>query len=100
MPAVDNLHAEMEHLERRYGKSGMQAIATLMHDMGSDTTIQFGDGTWWPCDFIMQCAWEHGGTPEFQPVEHSAPGGTVGEPSYDGAPNAIPGVRMKPKLVE
>lgn len=64
MPTTVDLHAEMEHLAKRYGKPGMQAIATLMHDMGSDTMIQFGDGTWWPCDFIMQHAWELGGEPE------------------------------------
>lgn len=64
MPIPDDLHAEMENLAKRYGKPGMQAIATLMYDMGSETVLQFSDGTWWPCDFIMQCAWEHGGEPE------------------------------------
>lgn len=64
MPTYDDLDAEMEHLEKRYGKAGMQAIATLMHDMGSDTTIHFADGTWLPCDLMMQGAWRHGGKPD------------------------------------
>lgn len=64
MPSDTDFHAEMEHLAKRYGKPGMQAIATLMHDMGSETMIQFADGTWLPCDFVMQWAWEHGGTPD------------------------------------
>lgn len=64
MPTFDNLHAELDHLARRYGKPGTQAIAALMYDMGSEAVIQFSDGTWWPCDSIMQAAWEHGGAPD------------------------------------
>lgn len=64
MPTTDQLHDEMERLAKKFGKPGMQAIASLMHDMGSDTTIQFSDGTWWPCDFLMQHAWDLGGTPD------------------------------------
>jgi hypothetical protein len=64
MPTPDDLNSEMEHLAKRYGKPGMQAIATLMHDMGSEAVIQLADGTWWPCDFLMQAAWKHGGEPD------------------------------------
>lgn len=64
MPTIEDVYAEMEHLAKRYGKSGMQAIASLMHDMGSETMIQLADGTSLPCDFLMQHAWELGGTPD------------------------------------
>lgn len=64
MPTIDNFHDEMAHLEKRFGKPGMQAIASLMYDMGSEAVIHFGDGTWLPCDAVMQFAWEHGGEPE------------------------------------
>lgn len=69
MATIDDLHAEMEHLAKRYGKHGMQAIASLMHDMGSETMIQFADGTALPCDFIMQHAWELGGAPDRDRIE-------------------------------
>lgn len=64
MPSLDDLHAEFQHLEKKFGKAGMQAIATLMHDMGSGATIHFDDNTWFPCDFMMQAAWKHGGAPD------------------------------------
>lgn len=63
-PNMDQIEAMMAELSRRHGKEGMRAIATLMHDLGSDTLITFGDDTWMPCDFLMQMAWANGGEPE------------------------------------
>lgn len=53
----------MHRLSERHGKEAMKAIATLMHDLGSDTVITFNDGHWIPCDFLMQMAWQNGGQP-------------------------------------
>ena len=61
---MDEIEAMMAELSKRHGKDGMRAIATLMHDLGGDTTIEFADGTWVPCDFLMQIAWANGGTPD------------------------------------
>ena len=63
-PTMDQIEAAMTKLSRRHGKDGMRAIATLMHDLGSDTLITFSDGEWVPCDFLMQMAWANGGEPE------------------------------------
>lgn len=60
---MDEIEAMMAELNKRHGTEGMRAIATLMHDLGSDTLIKFGDGTYVPCDFIMQMAWANGGEP-------------------------------------
>lgn len=60
---MEEIEAMMAELAKRHGAAGMQAIATLMHDLGSDTLLQFGDGTYVPCDFIMQMAWANGGAP-------------------------------------
>lgn len=60
---MDEIEAMMVELAKRHGTEGMRAIATLMHDLGSDTIIKFGDDTWVPCDFLMQMAWANGGAP-------------------------------------
>jgi hypothetical protein len=60
---MEEIEAMMGELAKRYGKDGMRAIATLMHDLGSETLITFADDTWIPCDFIMQMAWANGGEP-------------------------------------
>jgi hypothetical protein len=60
---MEQIEAMMAELAKRHGADGMRAIATLMHDLGSDTLIEFSDGTWVPCDFIMQMAWANGGEP-------------------------------------
>lgn len=59
-----DVHSLVERLAKRHGREGMRAIATLMHDLGSDATIYFSDGKWLTCDFLMQHAWELGGQPE------------------------------------
>ena len=61
---MDEIEAAMAELAKRHGREGMRAIATLMHDLGSDAIINFSDGTWLPCDALMQIAWAHGGQPE------------------------------------
>lgn len=61
---MEEIEQTLAELSKRHGKDGMRAIATLMHDLGSDTLITFADGTWLPCDFIMQAAWANGGEPE------------------------------------
>ena len=60
---MDEIEAMMAELSKRHGKAGMQAIATLMHDLGSEALITFADETYVPCDFIMQIAWANGGEP-------------------------------------
>lgn len=60
---MDKIELLITKLSKRHGTNGMRAIATLMHDLGSDTLITFEDGTWVPCDFIMQMAWANGGAP-------------------------------------
>lgn len=60
---MDEIEALMAELNKRHGTEGMRAIATLMHDLGSDTLINFADGSYVPCDFIMQMAWANGGSP-------------------------------------
>jgi hypothetical protein len=60
---MDEIEAMVTELAKRHGKDGMRAIATMMHDLGSDTIITFSDGTHVPCDFIMQMAWANGGEP-------------------------------------
>lgn len=60
---MDEIEALMAELNKRHGADGMRAIATLMHDLGSDTLITFVDETWVPCDIIMQMAWANGGAP-------------------------------------
>ncbi len=61
---MEEIEALMADLSMRHGKDGMRAIATLMYSLGSSTTINFDDGTWLPCDFLMQIAWANGGDPE------------------------------------
>jgi hypothetical protein len=63
---MEEIEALMAELSKRHGTEGMRAIATLMHDLGSDATINFADGTWVPCDFLMQIAWANGGEPAHQ----------------------------------
>jgi hypothetical protein len=60
---MEEIEAMMAELAKRHGRAGMQAIATLMHDLGSDTLITFADGGCVPCDFLMQMAWANGGDP-------------------------------------
>lgn len=60
---MDEVRACMEELAKRHGKEGMRAIATLMHDLGSNAHIIW-DGPDIPCDFLMQWAWEFGGSPQ------------------------------------
>lgn len=59
----DDIEGLVRELAERHGREGMRAIATLMHDLGSGALITFQDGTWIPCDFIMQMAWANGGEP-------------------------------------
>ncbi len=61
---MEEIEAMIADLSKRYGRDGMRAIATLMYSLGSGTTISFDDGTWIPCDFLMQMAWANGGEPE------------------------------------
>lgn len=61
---MDEIEAMMAAIAKKYGPEGMRAIATLMHGFGSETTIEFADDTWVPCDFIMQMAWANGGQPQ------------------------------------
>jgi len=63
---MEEIEALMAELSKRHGTEGMRAIATLMHDLGSGATISFADGTWVPCDFLMQIAWANGGEPARQ----------------------------------
>jgi hypothetical protein len=70
MSAMEQIEALVAELAKRHGPEGMRAIATLMHDLGSDTLITFAEGTYVPCDFIMQMAWANGGEPE--PVSDDA----------------------------
>ena len=65
---MDEIEAIIVELSKRHGENGMRAIATLMHDLGSDTLITFSDGTFVPCDFIMQIAWANGGEPTILPM--------------------------------
>lgn len=60
---MEEIEAMMAELAKQHGKEGMRAIATLMYGLGSETTIEFADGTWVPCDFLMQMAWANGGEP-------------------------------------
>jgi hypothetical protein len=60
---MDEIEAMMAELSKRHGAEGMRAIATLMHDLGSEALITFAGGTYVPCDFIMQMAWANGGAP-------------------------------------
>lgn len=60
---MDEIEAMMADLHKRFGSEGMQAIATLMFGLGSDTLVTFSDGTWVPCDILMQIAWANGGEP-------------------------------------
>lgn len=62
---MDEIEALISELAKRHGTEGMRAIATLMHDLGSDTLITFSDGTYVPCDFLMQMAWASGGGPPY-----------------------------------
>lgn len=64
MAPMDEIEAAIAELSKRHGREGMRAIATLMHDLGGDTLITFSDGTWVPCDVLMQIAWANGGHPE------------------------------------
>lgn len=61
---MDDVEAMMAELSKRYGRDGMRAIATLMHDLGSDAIITFAEGEWLLCDALMQLAWANGGQPE------------------------------------
>jgi hypothetical protein len=63
MNAMEEIEAMMAELAKRHGTEGMRAVATLMHDLGSEALITFADGTYVPCDFIMQMAWAIGGLP-------------------------------------
>lgn len=60
---MDKIELLIVELSKRHGADGMRAIATLMHDLGSDALITFGNDTYVPCDFIMQMAWANGGEP-------------------------------------
>lgn len=60
---MEEIEEMMAELAKRHGPAGMQAIASLMYGLGSDTLITFSEGTWVPCDFIMQMAWANGGEP-------------------------------------
>lgn len=60
---MEEIEALVAELAKRHGTEGMRAIATLMFSLGSDTLITFDDGTYVPCDFIMQMAWANGGAP-------------------------------------
>lgn len=60
---MEEIEALVAELAKRHGVEGMRAIATLMFNLGSDTLITFADGTWVPCDFLMQMAWANGGEP-------------------------------------
>ncbi len=66
---MNEIEAMMVELHRRHGTEGMKAIATMMHDLGSDAAIEFADGTSIPCDFLMQLAWANGGAPS--PADNS-----------------------------
>ena len=44
---MDEIEAMMAELAKRHGRDGMQAIATLMHDFGSETLITFADRASW-----------------------------------------------------
>ena len=61
---MEEIEEMMAELAKRHGKEAMRAIATLMHDLGTDTLITFADGKFVPCDFIMQMAWANGGEPQ------------------------------------
>jgi len=60
---MEEIEAMVAELGKRHGQDGMRAIATMMYSLGSDTMIAFSDGTFVPCDFIMQMAWANGGEP-------------------------------------
>ena len=60
---MEEIEAMMLDLSKRHGADGMRAIATLMYNLGSSSTVNFDDGTWIPCDFLMQIAWANGGAP-------------------------------------
>jgi len=60
---MEEIEVMMAELSKQHGSEGMRAIATLMHDLGSETLITFANGEWIPCDFIMQIAWANGGEP-------------------------------------
>lgn len=61
---MEEIEAIMAELSKLHGRDGMRAVASLMYSLGSGTTINFDDGTWIPCDFLMQMAWANGGEPE------------------------------------
>ena len=60
---MEDIEAMMTELAKRHGRDGMRAIATLMHDLGSEALITLADGSYLPCDFLMQMAWANGGEP-------------------------------------
>lgn len=67
MTSEPDLGALMDRLKLYHGKHGMRAIADFMHSIGSGTVLCFGDTfpdvKWFPCDGVMQMAWERGGKP-------------------------------------
>ena len=71
---MDQIEAMMAELSKRHGKEAMRAIATLMQDMGSGAVISFSDGTFVPCDFLMQIAWANGGEPIATNSANAPPG--------------------------
>ncbi len=71
--SLEQIEAMMAELFKRHGADGMRAIATLMHDLGSDTLIEFADGTSVPCDFLMQMAWSNGGEPVIVGSDNATP---------------------------
>ncbi|MDN5006415.1 hypothetical protein ACFQZO_37005 [Bradyrhizobium sp. GCM10027634] len=64
---MEEIEGMVAQLAKLHGREGMRAIATMMYSLGSDATITFADGTYIPCDFIMQMAWANGGEPTPDP---------------------------------
>lgn len=64
---MEEIEEMVADLAKRHGRDGMRAIASMMYNLGSDTLITFSDGTYVPCDFIMQMAWANGGEPTPDP---------------------------------